>query len=309
MASLLFNVFSSAALFSLGLYNLLLSFRSHLKSPSSFAAKPYHPFSSSSSTTPPSRLKQHLPLYLIIFSLTISIIHEAFLSSASDPLVKGRTPVHRLSSLQSLASLLLFLLLSLSLLLHHTTSLLPLPHDLSFALLSASFFLRSFVSASASSLQTSNLQAKCDSISARISAASAALSLALSFNPRLFVADAALSASLCLQGLWVLQTGLSLYVEGFIPDGCHQLLDVVRGVEGSTMCELEESKVRAGALLDLMFVFHVMFVVVVVVVVYAVVARVVGARKLGGAYEPLPTSVGAVDVNHVQMKAMTNTQA
>lgn len=75
------------------------------------------------------------------------------------------------------------------------------------------------------------------------------------------------------------------------------------------MCELEESKVRAGALLDLMFVFHVMFVVVVVVVVYAVVARVVGARKLGGAYEPLPTSVGAVDMNHVQMKAMTNTQA
>lgn len=302
MASLLFHLVSSAALFSLGLYHLLLSARSHLKSPSSYSAKPYHPFPSSS------RLK-HLPLYLIIFSLLISIVHQALLSSASDPLVKGRTPVHRLSSLQSLASLLLFLLLSLTFLIHHTTSLLPLPHDLSFALLSVSFFIRSFVSSSISSLQTSNLQAKCDSISSLISAASAALSLALAFNPRLFVADAALAGSLCLQGLWVLQTGLSLYVEAFIPDGCHQLLDVVSGVEGSTMCDLEDSRVRAGALLDLMFVFHVMFVVVVVVVVYAAVATAVGARRLSSAYEPLPTSGGAVDSNHVQMKAMANAQA
>ncbi|XP_028125169.1 uncharacterized protein LOC114322107 [Camellia sinensis] len=77
-----------------------------------------------------------------------------------------------------------------------------------------------------------------------------------SCHPRLFVADLALGASLCLQGLWVLQTGLSLSVAAFIPEGCHKLLDVVRGVDGSTKCDLDDSKLRAVAILDLMFVLH-----------------------------------------------------
>ena len=47
----------------------------------------------------------------------------------SDPLVKGHTPVHRLTSLQSATVLFLFILLSLSLLLSDTASaLLPFPH-------------------------------------------------------------------------------------------------------------------------------------------------------------------------------------
>lgn len=104
----------------------------------------------------------------------------------------------------------------------------------------------------------------------------------------------------------MLQTGLSLYVEAFIPEGCHRLLDVVSGVEGSTKCDLEESRLRAVAILDLVFVVHVMFVVVIVMVTYAVVAKSVGIRKLGS-YEALPTA--ATDSNHIQMKALTGTQA
>uniref|UniRef100_A0A2N9GIE6 Uncharacterized protein n=1 Tax=Fagus sylvatica TaxID=28930 RepID=A0A2N9GIE6_FAGSY len=47
----------------------------------------------------------------------------------SDPFIKGHTPVHRLTSLQSAAVLFLFILLSLSLLLSDTASaLLPFPH-------------------------------------------------------------------------------------------------------------------------------------------------------------------------------------
>lgn len=76
------------------------------------------------------------------------------------------------------------------------------------------------------------------------------------------------------------------------------------------MCELEESRLRAVALLDLVFVLHVIFVAIIVVVVYAMVARTTAGstRRLGGSYEPLPTSM-AVDSNHVQMKAMANMQA
>ncbi|KAG6787325.1 hypothetical protein POTOM_008964 [Populus tomentosa] len=128
----------------------------------------------------------------------------------------------------------------------------------------------------------------------------------------MFVADVGLGGAVCLQGLWMLQTGLSLYVDAFIPDGCHKLLDVVSGVEGSTKCELEDSRLRAVAILDLVFVVHVMFVVLIVMVTYGVIAKSYGVRRLGGSYEALPTAASSVadsSSNHFQMKALTGTQA
>uniref|UniRef100_A0A5B7B2B7 Plant viral-response family protein n=1 Tax=Davidia involucrata TaxID=16924 RepID=A0A5B7B2B7_DAVIN len=302
MAAIIYHIFSSSALLSLGLYHLISTTSSHLKSPRDYFAKPYHPFSLSSSQ----RLK-HLQLYLLILCLLIAFAHQTLISSDSDPLLRGRTPVHRFTSLQSAAVLFLFFLLSLSLLLSDTTSLLPLPPDLFFGIAAALFFLHYSVSSAAASVQISDLQAKCDSVSASISALSAVLCLVLACHPRLFVADVGLGASLCLQGLWMLQTGLSLHVDAFIPEGCHKLLDVVSGVEGSTKCDLEDSKLRAVAILDLVFVVHVTFVFVIVMVTYAAVARTVGIRRLGS-YEVLPT-VATADSNHIQMKAMTGTQA
>lgn len=308
MASLLYHMLSSSALVSLGLYNLISTTRSFLKSPHSYFAKPFHPFPPSSSNTQSSRLR-HLPLYLIIVFLLIALIHQLIISTDSDPLVKGRTPVHRFTSLQSGAVLFLFLILSLSLLLSDSSSLLPLPADLVFSLGSALFFLQYSVSAASASIQTSDLEAKCDAVSARISAIAAFLCLVLSCKPRLFVADVGLGASIILQGLWVLQTGLSLYVDAFIPEGCHRLLDVANGVEGSTECDLEEFKFRAVAILDLVFLVHVMFVVVIVMITYAVVAKSVGIRR-SGSYEALPHTSSPPESNHshIQMKSMTGTQ-
>ncbi|CAN0876024.1 hypothetical protein LINGRAHAP2_LOCUS11061 [Linum grandiflorum] len=303
MAGLLYQIVSSWALISVGLYHLISSARSYLKSPQSYVAKPFHPFPNSSS----SRLR-HLPLYLVILFLVVAFAHQTLISSDSDPLLKGHTPVHRFTSLQSAAVVFLFLLLSLALLVSDSTSFLPLPPDLFFALASAFFFLSYYVSSSSASVQTSDLQAKCDSVSAQISALASLLSLIIACQPRLFLADLGLGAAVCLQGLWVLQTGLSLYVEAFIPEGCHRLLDVVSGVEGSTKCDLEDSRLRAVAILDLAFLVHVMVTVVTLLVVYAVVARSAGAKRSGSSsYEALPTT--ASDVNHVQMKALTGTQA
>lgn len=302
MAGLIYQLFASSTLLSLGLYHLICSTRNFLKSPQSYSAKPSHPFPFSSNL----RLK-HLPLYLLILFLFIAFLHQSFISSDPDPLLKGRTPVHRFTTLHSAAVLFLFLVVSASLLLSESTSLLPLPPDLFFAFASALFFLQYSVSTAAASVQTSDLQAKCDSLSARVSSLASLMCLVLACNPKLFMADVGLGAALCLQGLWQLQTGLSLYVEAFIPEGCHKLLDVVSGVEGSTKCDLDESRLRAVAILDLAFVVHVMFVVVIVITAYAIVAKTVGMRKLGSSYEPLPTN--AADSNHIQMKALTGTQA
>ncbi|OWM80542.1 uncharacterized protein LOC116195434 [Punica granatum] len=310
MAGLMYHLFSSTSLLSLGLFHLVSSARSHLKSPQSYSARPYHPLPFNDHHHRP--FVRNLQLYLLVFFLLVAAAIHAVSSSTYDPLLKGHSAVHRFTSLHSSAVLLLFLLLPLSILLSDSLpSLLPpFPPDLAFALASAAFYLLSSASSSSAAAQTSDLEAKCDSLSSLISALSSLLCLALAVNPKLFVADLGLGASVCLQGLWVLQTGLSLYVEAFIPEGCHRLLDVAKGVEGSTKCDLEESKLRATAILDLVFTIHVMFVVIIVLVIYAAVAKSVGVRRLGS-YEPLPTIVDRdrETNSHIQMKSLTGTQA
>ncbi|CAI9111652.1 OLC1v1011935C1 [Oldenlandia corymbosa var. corymbosa] len=307
MAGLLYHVFSSSSLLSLGLYHLISTTKNHLKSPRDYSAKPYHPF-------PLYHRLRHLQLYLLILFLLVAFFHQTIISSDSDPLLKGRTPVYRFTSLQSAAVIFLFFLLSIALLLSESTSLLPpLPSDLFFGVASAIFFLHYSVSTASASVQTSDLQAECDGVSAKISALSSVLCLVLACHPKLFVADAGLAASLCLQGLWVLQTGLSLHVDAFIPEGCHKLLDVVSGVEGSTKCDLDDSKLRAIAILDLVFLVHVTFVVIIILVTYAAVAKMVGGGIRGfGSYEALPTvefNQSIHNNNHIQMKALSGTQA
>ncbi|CBI21246.3 unnamed protein product, partial [Vitis vinifera] len=160
-SALIYEIFSSASLITLGLYHLVCAIKTHLHHPArDYSAKLYHPFSSSPSS---SHRLRHLQLYVIILFLLIAFVHQTLVSSDADPLLKGRTPVHRFSSLQSAAVLFLFLILALAILLSETTSLLPLPSDLFFALASALFYLQFTVSSSAASVQTSDLQAKCDS--------------------------------------------------------------------------------------------------------------------------------------------------
>ncbi|XP_026385710.1 uncharacterized protein LOC113281240 [Papaver somniferum] len=307
MAALISHIFSSSSLISLGLYHLICSTRNNLKSsPRDYIIKPYHPFPSSSPSAS-SNLK-YLQLYLLIVSLLISCIHQTVNSLSPDPLLKGSTPVHRFTSLQNSAVLFLFLILIVSILISESTSLLPFPNDLFFAFAAGVFFLQYSVSSSSASVQVSDLQAKCDAVSARISGFMSLVCVGICVNPRLFVADVALGFGFCLQGLWALQTGLTLYVEGFIPEGCHRLLDVVSGVEGSTKCDLEESRLRAVAILDLVFVIHVLFVIVIVMVIYAVVAKTIGIRRFGS-YEALP-NLQSLDSNlNVQMKSISGTQA
>ncbi|CAN4121743.1 unnamed protein product [Withania somnifera] len=303
MATLMYHMLSSSSLVSLGLYHLISTTRNRLKSPvagaGDYTAKPYHPLSFTSQP-----YLRRIPLYLLLLGLLISLIHQILVSFDSDPLLKGHTPVHKFTSLQFAAVTFAFLILALFLLISESTSLIPTASDLFFSLAGVLFLLQYSVFESSSAVQTSVLQAKCASVSGHISAASGLLCVLLAFQPKIFLADVGLGATICLQGLWVLQTGLSLYVDAFIPDGCHKLLDVVTGVEGSTKCDLEDSKLRAIAILDLAFVIHVMFVLIIVIVSYAVVAKSVGIRRFGS-YEALANA----DSSHIQMKAMTGTQA
>lgn len=78
------------------------------------------------------------------------------------------------------------------------------------------------------------------------------------------------------------------------------------GVEGSTKCELEDSKLRAVAILDLAFVIHVGMSMILIFLVYAVVSKALGVSRRFGSYEVLPT---AAENTHVQLKTLSGTQA
>ncbi|KAL2939550.1 Protein pecanex [Bienertia sinuspersici] len=306
---LIYQILTSGSLLTLGVYHLSSSIRNHLKSPTTFIAKPFHPLP----TTTHHRFR-HLPLLLTFISLLLHSLHHLSSSFSPDPLL----PLHHLSSLHSSAVSLLFSLLSLLLLLSLSTSFFPLlpSPDLFFALASLAFFLQSnssiLTTPSSSSSSSIQLQSHCNSISSSISLFSSLCCLLLALFPKLFFLDLLLSSSLSLHGLWALQTGLSLYVDAFIPEGCHRLLDVIPGVEGSTKCDLDESKLRAVAILDLAFVVHVGVVVVLLFCVYALISKAMGVSRRfggGGSYEPLPTNSTTSDTNHVQLKTLSGTQA
>lgn len=116
----------------------------------------------------------------------------------------------------------------------------------------------------------------------------------LALRPKLFLVNLVLCMGVILQGTWLFQTGLYLFVEGFIPEGCHY-----RG--GATQCDVEVSRVRAVALVNLAFNFHVIAVVLLSVVVFAVVAKVQGSAPRRG-YDVIRVADGdhAVPPPHIE---------
>ncbi|CAN1187030.1 hypothetical protein LINPERPRIM_LOCUS11201 [Linum perenne] len=129
-----------------------------------YVAKPFHfPF-----LIPPLPHASHTSLYTSRFSSSLSPSPTKPNFLDSNPLLKDRTPVHRFTSLQPLVRLLYLALLVLS----DSTSFLPLPPNLFFALTSLTYSI-------SSSVQTSDLQAKCASVSAQISALTSLICLIL----------------------------------------------------------------------------------------------------------------------------------
>lgn len=80
-----------------------------------------------------------------------------------------------------------------------------------------------------------------------------------------------------------------LHIKIFVPQGCHRLLYIPNHIEGSTQCDLKESKLRTFVLPNLLFVVHVIGVMAIIVTVYDLIVEVLRIRKHKG-YEPLDNS-------------------
>ncbi|XP_043705552.1 uncharacterized protein LOC122655425 [Telopea speciosissima] len=78
----------------------------------------------------------------------------------------------------------------------------------------------------------------------------------LSFLPTAFFAEVALSSSLIFKGTWVLQAGLSLYSDTFSLKGCRKISFSPAQSTTDVQCDLEEDRLRGVALINLLFVLH-----------------------------------------------------
>lgn len=91
----------------------------------------------------------------------------------------------------------------------------------------------------------------------------AACCLFLSVRPSVFFAEFLLSFGMMLKGTWVLQVGLSLYADTFLFRGCERVPLSVANGRNYINCELDEDKYRSEALVNLMFMGHVIVVLIV----------------------------------------------
>ncbi|XP_022959248.1 uncharacterized protein LOC111460286 isoform X1 [Cucurbita moschata] len=86
--------------------------------------------------------------------------------------------------------------------------------------------------------------------------------LFLSMKPSAFFAEFLLSSGLTFKGTWLFQIGLSLYTDAFSLKGCRAMLVLPATGDAFVQCDLEEDGLRGIALMDLIFIGHVVLVLI-----------------------------------------------
>lgn len=272
MGTLVGHVASSLVLVLVGLWHLVSLFTNFMKSPRDYVAKAWHPVH----WLP--RRGKHAELYFLVLFIPLAVFYELGISTSFRPVVDGAIPKNRVSSFEHTTTLVMFWMYAVIVLVSDTTAVLPLPTDASFLFASIAFGLE-WISLSHQAARNTGLESQCNLLLAYVAALCAVCTGLLALRPKLFLVDLVLCMGIILQGTWLFQIGLFLYVENYIPEGCHYQLDLPTGIDGSTQCDVEISHIRAVALMNLAFNFHVILVLLVSVLVFAVVAKLHGPRR------------------------------
>ncbi|KAG0581405.1 hypothetical protein M758_4G267900 [Ceratodon purpureus] len=272
MGTLVGHIAPALVLVMVGVWHLVSIFACYVKSPREYVARAWHP-----ANWLPHRGK-HVELYVLVLFIPVAIFYELGVSTNFQPLVDGAIPKNRVSSFEHTTTLIMFWMYAVIVLVSDTTAALPLPSEASLLFASIAFGLE-WISVSNQAARNSGLESQCNLLLAYVAALCAICTGLLALRPKLFLVDLVLCMGIILQGTWLFQIGLYLYVEKFIPEGCHYRLDLPTGIDGSTQCDIEVSRVRAVALVNLAFNFHVIMVVLFSVLVFAAVAKVYGTRR------------------------------
>ncbi|KAJ8547195.1 hypothetical protein K7X08_010781 [Anisodus acutangulus] len=115
--------------------------------------------------------------------------------------------------------------------------------------------------------------------------------LCLAVKQSCFFVEFVFSCVLVLKGTWVLQVGL-LYTDVFALEGCENLLVGLANGKNDVKCDLEENKLRGTALMDLLFIVHIVVVMIMSLGLFALLNRNKRMR-CGDTSGPLLAQVGS----------------
>lgn len=110
--------------------------------------------------------------------------------------------------------------------------------------------------------------------------------LVLSIKPSAFFAEFFLSCGLLFKGIWLLQAGLSLYTDAFVFKGCQKVTLPMKDGTIDVKCDLQEDGLRGVALVNLLFLGHVIGVCIGSFVLYGLLSSFRNLRR-GEASGPL----------------------
>lgn len=124
--------------------------------------------------------------------------------------------------------------------------------------------------------------------------------IAISFKPQAFFADVVLSLCIVFKGTWVLEAGLLLFSDGFVPNGCHKMTVMQGNETGDLQCDLEDDRMRGLALVDLSFVGHAIGIFIFNVVLFGALFKIQKLRYGGGSC----TSAAEVESESVLVRSL-----
>ncbi|KAH7573181.1 hypothetical protein ACOSP7_006648 [Xanthoceras sorbifolium] len=245
MASLATNFTAFLFLFPLGLRRLLCSSSLYLKNPSLYRSKSWY-FSD--------QKFKNIDLYFLIISLPIASFSEFFFF-----LTFSGHPTFKFSFFMQSALLFIFWVLILVILLRESFDSFIVNDSFVFLFAGASFILEYSMIGKGST----GVGGMVYELLGELTLVCASACLVLSIRPSAFFAEFFLSCGLVFKGTWLLQAGFSLYTDAYAFKGCSKITIPIANENVDVKCDLKEDGFRGVALVNLLFITHVIGVSIV----------------------------------------------
>ncbi|XP_042518490.1 uncharacterized protein LOC122092217 [Macadamia integrifolia] len=224
--------------FPIGIRRLLCSFSLYLKNPCVYRSKLWY-------MSEP-RWK-NIDLYVLLIALPIASLSEIFFF-----LTFSGHATYRFAFFQQAAVGIFFWILVILVILRENIDPFLMHESLVFVFAGIAFLMEYWLLGKG----ITGLGGRVYELLGGLSLLCAAACFYLSFRPTAFFAEVVLSSCLIFKGTWVLQAGLSLYSDTFSLKGCRKISMSPAKATTDIQCDLEVDRLRGVALMNLLFVLH-----------------------------------------------------
>ncbi|XP_043693231.1 uncharacterized protein LOC122643701 [Telopea speciosissima] len=238
MGSLATNFFAFFFLFPIGIRRLLCAFSLYLKNPCVYRSKTWY-------MSEP-RWK-NIDLYVLLIALPIASFSEIFFF-----LTFSGHSTYRFAFIQQAAVVSLFWVLVVLVILRENIDPFLMHEGLVYVFAGIAFLIEYSLMGKG----ITGLAGRVYELLGALTLLCAAACFYLSFRPTAFFAEVGLSSGIIFKGTWVLQAGLSLYSDTFSLKGCRKIPFSPAQLTTDVQCDLEDDRLRGVALMNLLFVLH-----------------------------------------------------